>query len=76
MLRNIDTHRMFTIKQSVGFSVEFEEDLLSGGRWVLDMSQARGASSAIPLLPAAVHNRPTLTRNPWPANQFPLPEPG
>ena len=45
MLRNIDTHRMFTIKQSVGFSVEFEEDLLSGGRWVLDMSQARGAAT-------------------------------
>jgi hypothetical protein len=60
MLRNIDTHRMFTIKQSVGFSVEFEEDLLSGGRWVLDMSQARGAATLTPCVLAAAHKLPNL----------------
>lgn len=42
MLRNVDTHRMFTIRQSVGFTVEFEEDILSGGSWILDTLQTGG----------------------------------
>mmetsp|Transcript_38719 Transcript_38719/g.96981 ORF Transcript_38719/g.96981 Transcript_38719/m.96981 type:complete len:236 (+) Transcript_38719:211-918(+) len=47
-LRNIDTHRAYTVAALVGFSVEFEEDTLSGARWILDLSQAGDGIEVLP----------------------------